>query len=61
MKKVSEITLKDEERTRCEIWTRVMGYHRPVDSFNKGKKSEFYERKCFKEKKAITFLKGKEI
>ena len=22
--------LKDEERTRCEVWTRVMGYHRPI-------------------------------
>lgn len=28
----------------------VMGYHRPVDSFNKGKKAEYYERVCFKEK-----------
>lgn len=56
MKKVSEITLKDEERTRCEIWTRVMGYHRPIDSFNKGKKSEFYSRKCFTEDKATKQL-----
>ena len=40
------ITLKDEERTRCEVWTRVMGYHRPVSSFNKGKQSEHLER-CF--------------
>lgn len=30
--------------SNCEIWTRVMGYHRPVASFNKGKKSEFAER-----------------
>ena len=29
--------LTDAERTRCEVWTRVMGYHRPVTSFNKGK------------------------
>lgn len=41
--------LKDEERTRCEVWTRVMGYHRPVAGFNVGKKGEFYERKYFKE------------
>lgn len=44
-------TLKDEERTRCEVWTRVMGYHRPVQSYNVGKKSEFAERKFFKELK----------
>ncbi len=43
--------LENSERTKCEIWTRVMGYHRPVSSFNIGKKGEFYERKCFSEKK----------
>ena len=43
------IVLKDEERTRCEVWTRVMGYHRPVSGFNVGKKGEFYERKYFRE------------
>jgi ribonucleoside-triphosphate reductase len=30
-----------------------MGYHRPVSEFNRGKKEEFYERKCFKEEKAV--------
>lgn len=44
--------LKNEERQRCEVWTRVMGYHRPVQSFNIGKKSEFAERKFFTEKSA---------
>lgn len=42
-------TLTDEERTPCEIWTRVMGYHRPVTEFNKGKQAEFYARKYFTE------------
>jgi anaerobic ribonucleoside-triphosphate reductase len=41
--------LADNERQRCEIWTRVMGYHRPVSSFNTGKKGEFAERVYFKE------------
>jgi len=36
-------------RTRCEVWTRVMGYHRPVSHFNTGKKSEHYSRKHFTE------------
>ncbi len=44
--------LKDEERQPCEIWTRVMGYHRPVSSFNRGKQGEFAERKYFTEKQA---------
>ncbi len=46
---LSAADLKDEERTRCEVWTRVMGYHRPVTSFNKGKKSEHRERQFFVE------------
>lgn len=36
-------------RQRCEIWTRVMGYHRPVTSFNPGKQAEFRERRYFLE------------
>lgn len=37
-------------RTKCEVWTRVMGYHRPVSQFNKGKQSEHFERQHFGEK-----------
>ncbi|MBI5754847.1 oxidoreductase [Candidatus Peregrinibacteria bacterium] len=37
------------KRTKCEVWTRVMGYHRPVSQFNKGKKSEHCERTHFQE------------
>lgn len=44
-----EVTLDDSERQRCEVWTRVMGYHRPVASFNTGKKGEFAERRYFEE------------
>lgn len=43
------MTLEDEERQECEIYTRVMGYFRPVSQFNKGKQSEFRERKWFSE------------
>jgi len=53
---MNEIKLEDSERQACEIWTRVMGYHRPVSEFNRGKKSEFYSRKCFTEEKAINGL-----
>jgi anaerobic ribonucleoside-triphosphate reductase len=44
-----EIELNDEERQPCEVWTRVMGYHRPVASFNTGKKGEYAERRFFRE------------
>jgi anaerobic ribonucleoside-triphosphate reductase-like protein len=40
--------LRDEERQPCEIWTRVMGYHRPVSSFNRGKQGEHQERVAFR-------------
>ena len=32
-----------------EVWTRVMGYFRPMQSFNTGKKGEFRERQYFSE------------
>ena len=41
--------MEKKARTKCEIYTRVMGYHRPVSSCNIWKKSEFYSRKYFKE------------
>ena len=37
------------QRQKCEIWTRVMGYHRPISQWNDGKQSEAKERKYFKE------------
>ena len=43
------IALTEDERQRCEVWTRVMGYHRPVSSFNTGKKGEHRERRFFRE------------
>jgi hypothetical protein len=43
------IELRDDERTRCEVWTRVMGYHRPVSAFNAGKRAEHRERLYFNE------------
>ncbi|GAB3772371.1 hypothetical protein GCM10028796_42880 [Ramlibacter monticola] len=45
-----DVTLSDEERQPCEVWTRVMGYHRPVASFNTGKKGEHQERRFFVER-----------
>lgn len=40
-------TTTTKNRTKCEVWTRVMGYHRPVSQYNFGKKSEFYSRTYF--------------
>ncbi len=49
---VNGVVLREDERQPCEIWTRVMGYHRPVSSFNRGKKGEFHERCYFSEGRA---------
>jgi len=40
---------QSEKRTKCLVFTRVMGYHRPVESFNIGKKGEHKQRIYFKE------------
>lgn len=41
--------LCDPDPQPCEVWTRVMGYHRPVESFNIGKKAEHRQRRFFRE------------
>ena len=35
------------KRQKCIVYTRVMGYHRPVESFNIGKTGEHKQRKQF--------------
>lgn len=37
-------------RSKCLVYTRVMGYHRPIESFNIGKKGEHRQRKHFSER-----------
>jgi anaerobic ribonucleoside-triphosphate reductase len=32
---------------KCEVYSRVVGYFRPVADWNKGKKEEFKDRKLF--------------
>lgn len=49
------IKLREEERTRCSVWSRVMGYHRPVSYYNIGKKQEFADRMNFKEPKEDSY------
>lgn len=37
------------KRQECEVFSRSMGYIRPVSNFNIGKRAEYEERKTFKE------------
>jgi len=45
---------KTEEKTQkvcgeqCEVYSRVVGYFRPVQNWNNGKREEFAMRKTFK-------------
>lgn len=34
MEKIKLLEKNIEKRTKCIVYTRVMGYHRPVESFN---------------------------
>ncbi|MFH0854727.1 MAG: anaerobic ribonucleoside-triphosphate reductase [bacterium] len=36
------------QRQKCEVYSRVSGYLRPVNSWNKGKQEEFSDRKAYK-------------
>ena len=38
-----------EKRQPCEVFSRSMGYIRPISNFNIGKRAEFEERKTFTE------------
>ena len=48
-----QVEFPEREPQECEVWTRVMGYHRPVASFNIGKKGEHAERVHFREESVI--------
>lgn len=32
---------------KCEVYSRVCGYFRPVSNWNKGKREEFKDRKTY--------------
>ena len=44
-----QLDLRELLKRGNEMWTRMMGYHRPVSEFNPGKKSEHRERLHFVE------------
>ena len=48
------IMMNNAQRTKCEIFSRSMGFIRPVSNFNIGKYSEFSERKTFTESNCMS-------
>lgn len=47
--KISELKeeLKEVHGSPCEVFSRVSGYLRPVQNWNKGKKEEFFMREMY--------------
>jgi len=37
-----------KQRTKCEVFSRIVGYLRPVKNWNVGKQAEFKDRINFK-------------
>ena len=37
----------------CEVYSRIVGYLRPVQNWNKGKKQEFAARKAYRVKQDV--------
>ena len=35
-------------RRKCEVYSRIVGFLRPVENWNDGKKAEFHDRKTYK-------------
>ena len=44
---------------KCEVYSRVVGYLRPIDGWNKGKQEEFLMRKTYKIKGKNESLESK--
>jgi len=46
--------ISDRERTRCEVYSRIVGYFRPIDQWNIGKQSEHRGRVTYRPTPAQT-------
>ena len=38
----------ETKRTKCEVYSRCVGYLRPIKDWNEGKQAEFNDRVTFK-------------
>ena len=53
LKRKEKKMIDNSKRQKCEIFSRAMGFYRPVSYFNIGKYQEFTERKTFTEEKSL--------
>jgi anaerobic ribonucleoside-triphosphate reductase len=50
----SEVTQsKAKVKIPCEVYSRIVGYLRPVQNWHQGKQQEFAERKTFRVSEAL--------
>lgn len=42
--------MEEKKKVPCEVYSRIVGYLRPVQNWNKGKRQEFKERKTYRPK-----------
>jgi len=42
------VIIPEGKRMRAEVYSRVVGFLRPVEAFNVGKQEEFKDRKTYK-------------
>ena len=47
------IQTKVKVKVPCEVYSRIVGYLRPVQNWHQGKQQEFAERKTFRVSKAV--------
>jgi hypothetical protein len=50
--------LVDMVKMKCEVYSRVVGYIRPLDAWNDSKQAEFHDRLKFDKGQTSLFLKG---
>ena len=52
--KGTEVVTTEETKVPCEVYSRIVGYLRPVQNWNKGKKQEFAERRTYRIREETT-------
>lgn len=45
--------MKQVKKVVCEVYSRIVGYLRPISNWNKGKVAEFNDRKTYSLEKAV--------
>jgi len=50
-----------KQRTKTQIFSRVVGFYRPTDSFNEGKLSEYKDRVMFRVNKNKNGKQNKQL